>query len=69
MKLLSPIKDLDTKLLWIKGQIVNLGKPSPANSAVFLTLFKGGWGVKPMFKNVVANILLSKGLFGNIKST
>ena len=53
MKLLSPIKDLDTKLLWIKGQIVNLGKPSPANSAVFLTLFKEGWGVKPMFKNLL----------------
>ena len=37
-----------------------LGKPSLVNSAVFLTLFKmeGGEGIKPMFKNVVENILL-----------
>ena len=35
-----------------------LGKPCWTNSAVFLNIVQGGWGVKPMFKNFVANILL-----------
>ena len=35
-----------------------LGKPSRANCAVFLNIVPKGGGVKPMFKNFVANILL-----------
>ena len=37
---------------------LQLGKPSCANCAVFLNIVQKGGGVKPMFKNFVANILL-----------
>ena len=45
-----------------------LGKPSSANRSVFFNNVPRG-RVKPMFKTFVAHILLSKGLFGNIKLT
>ena len=35
-----------------------LGKPTYANSAVFFNIVQKGGGIKPMFKNFVANILL-----------
>ena len=37
---------------------LQLGKPSSTNSAVFFNIVqRGGGGIKPIFKNVVANIL------------
>ena len=49
---------LEVKIKNILKQAYTLGKPSRTNCAVFLNIVQKGGGVKPMFKNFVANILL-----------
>ena len=50
----------ESELIAVTGFVggTQLGKPTLVNSAGFFNIVQRGGGIKPMFKNFVANILL-----------